>query len=699
MSMFNKLLSIPNYYRNINPSTLSGSCDIIVIKNSKNVLKCTSFHIRFGKKQIFRLKECHITLFVNDVHCPLNLKLGLQGEVLFEKDIEEEVVNKICFESELRIINRYNLDISNQTKKLAGANKNLDNAMERMVLSGDPKAKKMAEHEQMKLKPRTKSKQNSNSSVNSVDDSNANSIASTVQSQNGTDDIKTSNSCSQVEEIASPSCKSESSKTNGIFKDSNTTKSSSVENLKISEPESNNKSIDTKSSRDIRKNSQMKSEYKDKMYFLRYRYREKRLLSLHYQYFDYSESSIKQKTFYNIFKSQEHCEFISNTNKKLYRILTGLIMSNPNQTEKMSCYNTKCCFKKCNNIETENCLGSTLSFSLCLKSKIENGNFLETFENFRSRTLEDLTNLVVKIEGCKTCKITYFMPYDLFTEFFFYVRTLLFSENISRNKKFTSYVHKKLLECYNYTATNKEVHEYGITLSDKQLKKLKLKEGRNTLTFKIDGTSQQLTTDCYLWDEKVRLIVSDIDGTITKSDAWGHVFTMMGIDWTHSGVAELFTRIYRNEYKIIYLSSRPLGQISYTKKYLFNIEQKKFKLPVGPVLLSPNGLFGALYTEIILRNPQEFKIACLTEIQKLFKLNPFFSGFGNRQTDVICYHALGIPRGRMFIIDSKGRLVRNKIDKHNYQTLNMLVENVFPPINNSCYVDNEIEWWMHHGLK
>ena len=44
----------------------------------------------------------------------------------------------------------------------------------------------------------------------------------------------------------------------------------------------------------------------------------------------------------------------------------------------------------------------------------------------------------------------------------------------------------------------------------------------------------------------------------------------------------------------------------------------------------------ALFSEVIIKKPEEFKIACLKEIQALFpgweNRNPFFAGFGNRET-------------------------------------------------------------------
>lgn len=41
-------------------------------------------------------------------------------------------------------------------------------------------------------------------------------------------------------------------------------------------------------------------------------------------------------------------------------------------------------------------------------------------------------------------------------------------------------------------------------------------------------------------------MISDIDGTITKSDVLGHVIPAIGGQWAHAGVAELYTRIAQN---------------------------------------------------------------------------------------------------------------------------------------------------------
>jgi phosphatidate phosphatase LPIN len=46
---------------------------------------------------------------------------------------------------------------------------------------------------------------------------------------------------------------------------------------------------------------------------------------------------------------------------------------------------------------------------------------------------------------------------------------------------------------------------------------------------------------------------------------------------------------------------------------------------------------------MILRRPHEFKIATLQDVRALFPShwNPFWAGFGNRDTDELSYKAVG----------------------------------------------------------
>jgi phosphatidate phosphatase LPIN len=135
-----------------------------------------------------------------------------------------------------------------------------------------------------------------------------------------------------------------------------------------------------------------------------------------------------------------------------------------------------------------------------------------------------------------------------------------------------------------------------LRLTSDQLRALNLKKGANSITFSLSSTGVvACTARIFKWDYKDRIVISDIDGTITKSDALGHVFTMIGRDWTHSGVAKLYTDICRNGYKIMYLTSRAIGQADSTREYLKGISQGNYQLPEGPVIMSPDRLMASLH--------------------------------------------------------------------------------------------------------
>lgn len=161
---------------------------------------------------------------------------------------------------------------------------------------------------------------------------------------------------------------------------------------------------------------------------------------------------------------------------------------------------------------------------------------------------------------------------------------------------------------------------------------------------------------------------------------------MIGRDWTHAGVAKLYTDVVANGYNILYLTSRSVGQADTTRAYLNGVSQDGFKLPKGPVIMSPDRTIAALRREIYLRKPEVFKMACLRDILNLFshKRNPFYAGFGNRLTDALSYRSVNIPSTRIFTINSNAEvsldlLTLNKY-KSSYVTMREVVDHFFPPV-------------------
>ncbi|KAH7086621.1 Lipin/Ned1/Smp2-domain-containing protein [Paraphoma chrysanthemicola] len=237
-------------------------------------------------------------------------------------------------------------------------------------------------------------------------------------------------------------------------------------------------------------------------------------------------------------------------------------------------------------------------------------------------------------------------------------------------------------------AKKSETRNYAKTLrlTSDQLKALDLKQGANTMSFTVNKST--CTAYMFYWQHDVPIVISDIDGTITKSDALGHVMTYIGRDWTHQGVAKLYTDIVNNGYNIFYLTSRSVGQADTTRGYLNGVVQDSYRLPKGPVIMSPDRTIAALRREVYLRKPEVFKMACLRDIMQLFDMpvgqTPFYAGFGNRFTDALSYRSVNIPSTRIFTINSNAEVSLDVLELNSYKTgyasMREIVDHFFPPV-------------------
>ncbi|XP_032404825.1 phosphatidate phosphatase LPIN2 isoform X2 [Xiphophorus hellerii] len=240
-------------------------------------------------------------------------------------------------------------------------------------------------------------------------------------------------------------------------------------------------------------------------------------------------------------------------------------------------------------------------------------------------------------------------------------------------------------EAMSMTQSFSHMYRKSLRLTSKEIESLNLRDGANKVVFSVT-TQYQGTCRCeaaiYLWNWNDRVIISDIDGTITKSDALGHILPQFGKDWTHKGIAKLYHKIHKNGYKFLYCSARAIGMAGITKDYLQWVNEQGTVLPKGPVLLAPSSLFSALHREVIEKKPEVFKVACLSDIRDLFGSHkqPFYAAFGNRTNDVFAYKQVGVTESKIFTVNPKGELIQelSKGSKSSYNHLSGLVEHFFP---------------------
>lgn len=197
----------------------------------------------------------------------------------------------------------------------------------------------------------------------------------------------------------------------------------------------------------------------------------------------------------------------------------------------------------------------------------------------------------------------------------------------------------------------------------------------NIISFEIG--EQKLTSEFHLWDEKDKIVIVDIDGTITKSDGWGYIYTFFGWDYSHEGVSSVISKISENGYKIVFLTARSLSDFSIIKNYLKHVEEKdgKGNMPDGALITSPNSYSMTILRELF-NNPEGFKIELLFYLKSLFsEKDALFGGFGNQMNDYKAYKTQ-ISTERIFIIKEEIK-VSNRTFK-NYIELFKEIDKFFP---------------------
>ena len=242
-----------------------------------------------------------------------------------------------------------------------------------------------------------------------------------------------------------------------------------------------------------------------------------------------------------------------------------------------------------------------------------------------------------------------------------------------------------------YSDSGKKIKRYRMKKSSKFtskiLEKFELKEGINDIQYIVDGYT--ISSNIYLWNYTDKIVISDFDGTITRSDVIGQLVVYLGIDWTHKYIAKLYSHIANNGYKMLYLTARTMYMQSSTKNSLNSINQNGFNMPMGPIMMNDSGYIDSIKTEIIDKVPQEFKIECLFNILKLFPsdVDPFYAGIGNKPSDKFAYEKVGINTSKIYIVNERGEISteNNTNNKTNFLLMDKNINELFPcvKVNNA----------------
>lgn len=173
------------------------------------------------------------------------------------------------------------------------------------------------------------------------------------------------------------------------------------------------------------------------------------------------------------------------------------------------------------------------------------------------------------------------------------------------------------------------VDEYGylhpMRPSQQLLSRLSLRYGKNVIKFSL-GELNWLGAEIYLYSEHDKILVSDMDGTLTKDDIGGFYNNFHGSDYLHDGYYELLEAANKNGYKIVWLTMRSLPLYKFSKDYI-----RKHTKMHGALLTEPEELLPALKKELM-KQTGNIKTNMMLEIKNLFPTycTPFAGGLGNR---------------------------------------------------------------------
>ena len=181
-----------------------------------------------------------------------------------------------------------------------------------------------------------------------------------------------------------------------------------------------------------------------------------------------------------------------------------------------------------------------------------------------------------------------------------------------------------------------------------------LSYGRNHIRYTLlsSQTGENLVTaeaHIYLWKSIDSVIVSDVDGTITRSDVRGVIDNFQEkYEHVHDGICKFYHALMdagnsnrsrtdcgieehhdhnsslRNkgggEVRFLYLTSRPIRIVNQTRKLLVSLSQtcpsktqKNYGLPPGPIMCHRSTLTTVLYGELIAKNMYLFKSEVLQQ--------------------------------------------------------------------------------------
>lgn len=207
-----------------------------------------------------------------------------------------------------------------------------------------------------------------------------------------------------------------------------------------------------------------------------------------------------------------------------------------------------------------------------------------------------------------------------------------------------------------------QTRQYFITPSREYFRRFLLKPGKNKFVCWHKATDTSVVFNLWWYELSDKLMIMDIDGTITKSDLTGYIQTVyLGMfTYIHDGLVDFLSTLSKEHHlKLIYLTSRPMGHRRETINLLKGIRGKDgTMLPDGPLFTTKSRLMVALYKEVITKETAQLKSNMLQNVSRVFheagltRISPFVLGIGNKENDALAYNSVGLPGENILLINT-----------------------------------------------
>jgi hypothetical protein len=161
-------------------------------------------------------------------------------------------------------------------------------------------------------------------------------------------------------------------------------------------------------------------------------------------------------------------------------------------------------------------------------------------------------------------------------------------------------------------------------VSSEELEGMGLRPGKNSIRYEMihslnNDRRYSVKADIHLWNAWDKIVVVDIDGTVTKTDVAGFGAEKLGYEYIHQGVCEAVSHISKLGYRILFLTSRAITLATSTREFLRSIgfANGGTGMPEFALITTTERFLQSLVVGV--RSADKFKTVALMEILRIFQ--------------------------------------------------------------------------------